>query len=409
MRKTRGGLPTLREVQKEEAKASAQTRSRRIKIVSLAAIAAVVLGVVAVIVYNLINSAAASDSRISSLVPDNADTVVVTPSSKEWWIKVTKMAPLEFGINALDPYAKGMDITSLGYARFDDTKEREIGFTGPVRGVYIESSSQEGAQKIENWLLEEKGASVRGTFRSDKVVYVTYNWVSEFAAPEKNVESRSDFSLDDPKSQGAMWINFDNQIDSLSGKDNPQKPLVSTYFQKTFALKQGTVWSGTSSNGVTWEGEYVRGGIDMNLFDPENARSALADTQKSLGGGETNDGQSVKILDNGLYSLILHSGARKTGEEVNFGAAEVVSGDFAVKDEKLGAAIEPGQWNTAALGLSGQNEGVTKIDMSLSDSEMNMVFRYGSDVAVDDIPEAPATIPPDATFIPIEIGPPANQ
>ena len=409
MRKTRGGLPTLREVQKEEAKASAQTRSRRIKIASLAAIAAVILGVIVVVVYNLINAAAAPDSRISSLVPDNADTVVVAPSSKEWWTKVTKMAPLEFGLSALDPYSKGLDINSLGYSRFDDTKEREVGFTGPVRGVYIESSTQEGAQKIENWLREEKGATVRATFRNDTVVYVTYNWVTEFEAPEKNVESRSDFSLDDPKSHGAMWVNFDNQIDSLSGKDNPQKPLVSTYFQKTFALKPGTVWSGTSSDGVTWEGEYVRGGIDMNLFDPENARSALADTQQSLGGGNTDNGQSVKVLDNGLYSLILHSGARKTGEEINFGAAEVVSGDFAVKDEKLGAAIEPGQWNTAALGLSGQSEGVTKIDMSLSDSEMNMVFRYGTDIAVDEIPEAPTTIPSDATFVPIEIGPPANQ
>jgi hypothetical protein len=236
-------------------------------------------------------------------------------------------------------------------------------------------------------------------------VYVTYNWVTEFDAPQKNVESRSDFDLEESKSNGAMWISFDNQIDTLSGKDNPEKPLVTKYFEKTFALKPGTSWSGTSSNGVTWEGEYVTGGLDMGLFNPEDARSALAGTQEELAGGVQADGQSVKVLDNRLYGLILHSGARKTGDSTNFGASEVISGDFAVKDEKLGAAIEPSQWNTAVLGLSGQNEGVTKIDMSLSDSGMNLVYRYGSDITVEDIPEPMTTIPADATPVEMEIEP----
>lgn len=404
MRKSKGGLPTLRELQKEEEKASTLKRSRRNKVIALAVIAAALLGVIGFAVYNMVNAASSPESRISSLVPENADTVVVAPSSKEWWDKVTKMAPLEFGVSALDPYEKGMDITSLGYARFDDTKKREIGFTGPVRGIYIQSSTEEGATKIENWLLDERGAEVRSTFRQGTVVNVTYNWVTEFDAPQKNVESRSDFSLEDSQSDGSMWINFDNQIDSLSGKDNPEKPLVTKYFEKTFALKPGTSWSGTSSDGVTWEGEYVRGGLDMNLFNPEDARSALAGTQETLAGGKQ-DGQQVKILDNRLYSLILNSGARKTGESVNFGAVEVVSGDFGVKDEKLGVAIDPSQWNTAVRGLSGQTEGVTKIDMSLSDSAMNLVFRYGADITVEDIPEPIASIPADATPVEMEIEP----
>lgn len=404
MSRIMNGLPTRRETEKEEKKRSAAELSRRRKLGFVIGSVIVVLLTIAFVVYKMISSAIAAEaSHIPTVVPAQADTVVVAPSSKEWWSNVTNMAPLTFGIHDLDPYSAGLNIDHLGYSRSVDTVKRDVTRTGPVRSVYIESPTEDDAIKVEKWLSSSKGGEGRGVYRSGNIVEVTYNWINSFEAPAQTVASRSDFSMSQDKTKGAMWVNFDNQVDALAGMDSPNKGLVQEYFQKTFALKSGTAWSGTSTDGVAWAGEYSAGGIDMALFDPDTIRAKLMGTQKEIG---TSTG-TVKALSNNLYSLVMHSGVKKTGDSKNNGAVEVPVIDPAVKNEKLRAAIQPSQWNAAVLGLSAQDEGVNTIAFSMSDSEMKVVFRYGATAKVSDMPAFDTAVP-NQTVVPITRNPPGK-
>ena len=386
MRKNTGGLPTLKEAKKEEDRLLAQDKKRRYKKAGIIAAAVAVAACLGFVAYNFISTAGADESKILALVPDNADTVVITPSSADWWSDVTNMAPLTYSVNELDPYAAGLQIKHLGYSRADDRAERDVQTSDPLRSIYLESPTEDDSAKVEAWLKEAKGKESRAVFRDGTVVQITQNWVKELEVPEKNVKSRSDYSMNVSDSKGNMWINYDNQVDSLAGAENPEKPLVSSYFQKSFALKNGTVWTGDSSDGITWTGKYTSGGIDMNLYDPQTSRSELAGTQKEIVSGTT-DGQTMKIVENRLYSLIINSGVKKTGDETNYGAVEVKSIDKPVHDEKLGAVIEPSQWNRAVLGTGALTEGISKMTFSMSKSEMTVVFTYGGYGMTPDMPD----------------------
>lgn len=386
MRKNTNGLPTLKEAEKEAAKASAAQKSRRYKKAGIIAVVVAVVIVLGFMAYNYISSAQANDSRIPSLVPANADTVVLTPSSSDWWSDVTNMAPLTFGVNELDPYAAGLQIKTLGYARADDVVERDVRTTDPVRSIYVESPTEEDAAKVEAWLKESAKSEARAVYRNGTVVQITHNWIKEFEVPTSNVESRGDYSLGEADTEGVMWVNYANQVDSLAGADNPQKALVASYLKKSFALKDGTVWSGKSNDGITWNGKYTSGGVDMNLYDPEAARQELVATQEEIVSKEETNGKG-SIVDNGLFSFIINSGVKKTGENTNYGAVEVTGVENPVNDEKLAAIIEPSQWNRAALGTGALTEGVRKMSLSMSNSEMTMVLIYGGYAMTPDMPE----------------------
>lgn len=238
---------------------------------------------------------------------------------------------------------------------------------------------------------------MRAVFRNANVVKVTSNWVTEYEAPEKAVSSRSDYSLGKVEDKAQMWINFDNQIDAISGKDNPQRGLVENYFRKSFALKQGTAWAGTSHDGVTWYGAYKSGGIDIKAFDPEVNDRELQGTKKELAPGTSS---TFKVYDNKLYSLIMHSGFKNAETGKTYGPVQV-GGGAPVKNEKIAASIEPSQWNTAALGLGASNEGTSKMTYSFSESEMSLVITYGAAGITPELPDFKSIDSPDVTILPI--------
>lgn len=393
------GLPTIRERQKEEAKSASEEKTRRRK--KFAGIAAVVVGlsILGVFVYGLISSSvAAGASRLPSVISADSDTVVIAPSSKQWWDRITNMAPLTFKINNLDPSKADLNITKLAYARNVDSKDREVPKTGPVRSVFIESPTADDAAKVQDWINASDGKESRSVLRNDNIVQVTYNWVHEFEVPEKNVSSRSDYSLDVSGSSAGMWINFTNQVDVLAGKDNPQRQIIDDYIKKSFALKPGTVWSGTSEDGVTWKGKYTSGGFDLSLFDPQAVQTELAGTQKLIAG---KDNEGVNVKENNLYSFLINSGFKKTGTSENYGATPVPENSSPVNDEKLSAVILPSQWNNAAMGLGAKDEGVNTMIFSMADKEMNIVLRYGNNAIQIDMPSFTTKDAPNVTHVDI--------
>lgn len=393
------GLPTQREVRKEEEKLAKTERSRRRKTAAVVISILSVLGILGFVAYRMIAAAIdAEASKVPHVIPSSADTVVVAPNTKEWWSNITNMAPLTFNVQKLDPSSADLNIERIAYARFPDAGERDVANTGPVRSIYMESPSEEDAVKVESWINGSDGGEQRAVHRSGTIVQITYNWINSFETPSESLSSRDDFSMSEDAKNGQMWMDFDNQIDSLSGINNSDKPVVKEYFQKNFALKDRTVWSGESNDGVSWSGKYVRGGMDINLFDPEASRKSLMATQKEIGGNEN----GFKAYENNLYSLIINSGFKKSGENTNHGAVEVPVVEPAVKDEKLTAVVEPSQWNTAVMGLSAQNEGVNRIAFSMSGSAMNLVLRYGANAKVS---EMPAFQTPGENTTPVEITP----
>jgi hypothetical protein len=398
MRKNSNGLPTIREQHKIFEKMESQSKSRNRKRLLIIGSSLIVLAVVIFVVVKMIAAAIAADSsQIPGAIPSSADTVVVAPSSSDWWSDVTNMAPLTFNIHDLDPYSAGLNIEYLGYSRSVDNSSREVSRTGPIRSVYIESPTDEDAAKIESWLEESKGNEGRGVHREGSIVQVTYNWITQFEKPNEAVTSRSDFSLDRDKKKAFMWVNFNNQVDSLAGADNPHKELVSEYFAKSFAFKDQTTWSGGSFDGVSWEGKFVAGGMDIDQFEPEAVRNKLVGTRKEIA---SVDGGSSRIYENSLYSLIVNSGFQQNKDSVRNGGVEVPEVAPAVKDEALRAVIQPSQWNVAVNGFSAQDEGVNRIAFSIAKNKMNMVFRYGANAMVSEMPEF-ATITPDVTIVPI--------
>lgn len=391
------GLPTLKEARKQEEKSEKDKRSRLRKIYAVSAAVVLALGAGVVATSNAVTAAEAAKTHISDFVPDTADTVVLAPSSKEWWDKVNKMTTLDLGVNDLDPYAAGLQIKTIGYSRTADTTARTLGMTGAIRSIYLESSTDDEASAVEKWFGETSGFASRSVVRKDNVVRITNSWVTDFAIPEKSVSSRSDYSMNKVDDKGLMWINFDNQINSLTNSKTENKPLVEDYFRKSFAVKQGTSWSGSSSDGATWYGKYTTGGIDMKQFDPESADKALQATKRELVAGSSSE---VKVYDNGLYTLIMHSGFRNTEKSQNFGPVTV--GDGAkVKNEKVAAVIEPSQWNTAAMGTGAGTEGISKITYSFSDSEMSVVLSYGSSATEPKLPDFKSLDSPGVTILPI--------
>lgn len=397
MGKSTTGRPTLGGIRKQEEKDQIAERSRLRKLYSIIAGVVVVIGITAFLVINSMVAAEAAKSHIPSEIPDTADTVVLTPSSKDWWGKVTSLATLDLELHDLDPYAADLKIKSLGYSRSADTQDRAVLLTGASRVVYIESETEDEAKAVEEWLKTTEGYPMRAVFRNGNVVKVTNNWVTEYESPEKAVSSRSDYSLGKVEDKAQMWINFDNQIDSISGVNNPQRNLVENYFRKSFALKTGTAWAGTSQDGVTWYGTYKSGGIDMKAFDPDVNDKELQGTKKELVPGSSD---TFKVYDNKLYSLIMHSGFKNAETEKSYGAVQV-GGGATVKNEKLAATIEPSQWNTAAMGLGASNEGTSKMTYSFSDTEMSLVIAYGAAGIAPEMPGFQTIDSPEVTILPI--------
>jgi hypothetical protein len=262
---------------------------------SLLVIAAVVW-----LLLSLISQASARqfESRMAQVIPADSDMVVIAPAatadSQKWWETVSGFVSTDTRLDNVKPYEnKEFEVETYGYSRSKNhtpASEETAGIllVGPVQNIYIESSNDESAAKVEDWLINKALGAEYDTVAtrvgniniiSRKTTLDSYSKAMSSNAVSA-ISTRSDFKFQSPM----MWVNFDEQRTVLStGGDELKSGAVNEMFTSGLGIEKGTVWQSTSTDGGDiWEGTYVSGGVKAENINPEKASMAFESDAKTL-------------------------------------------------------------------------------------------------------------------------------
>lgn len=323
-----------------------------------------------------INPAALSLApTVPALAAADSDTVVLAPSTGEWWKKITAMAPASMGLQDLDPAKAGAPVLRLGYSRGPDHATHEIPNTGPLRLLYLEEANAEDANTVANWLRYQPRFDNRRVHVQDRTVIVGQSWDDAYAVPEKGMQSLAAYKPGDGTAQGSMWMNVDQEIVALTGgADTKSGKVYSAVLAKGIGFKAGTTWTGFSDNGDVWSGDFTSGGVDKAQINFDNARAAVDADRKVLAEGK--DGSvTTRLVDAGTGTMLY--GAAITADGKTMGGASTKN--FPMVDNQVVSVINNvTTWTAAATGTYSGPESINQRTISANEKSMVVGFTYGS-------------------------------
>jgi hypothetical protein len=298
------------------------------------AIAGASLLVTAAVVWLLLSliaqaSARQFESRMAQVIPSDSDMVVIVPAatadSQKWWESVSGFVSTDTRLNNVKPYEnKEFEVETYGYSRSKNhtpPSEETAGilFAGPVQNIYIESSNEASAAKVEDWLTNtalETGYDTVATRVGNINIISRKATLDSYSNSMKDnavsaIATRGDFKFQSPM----MWVNFDEQRTVLStGGDELKSGAVNEMFTSGLGIEKGTVWQSTSTDGgAIWKGNYVSGGVKAGNINPEKASIAFESDAKNVS-TQTNRGDpnapakaatgEVTIIAPGLSAML---------------------------------------------------------------------------------------------------------
>lgn len=288
---------------------------------------------VGAIVWLLLSLAAQSshrfESRMAEVIPSDSDTVVIAPAStadsQKWWESISRFVSKETRLDNVKPYEnKDLSVENYGYSRSKNhavTSDKTAGaiLTSPIENIYIESTDEASATKVQEWLMN-KALDAKYDTTTKRVGNV--NIISRKATLDSysetmdkktvsGISTRSDFAFRSPM----MWVNFDEQRTVLSaGGDEQKRGAINEMFTSGLGIEKGTIWESTSTDGGTiWKGNYVSGGVKSSNINSEKASMAFESDAKKVS-TQTNRDQpnaplkaatgEVSIIDPGLSAML---------------------------------------------------------------------------------------------------------
>lgn len=269
------------------------------------------------------------ESRMAEVIPSDSDMVVIAPAatadSQKWWESVTGFVSKETRLDNVKPYEnKEFEVETYGYSRSKNhavasEKTAALVMSSPVQNIYIESSNDASATKVEEWLTHSALAANYDTVATRvgniNIISRKQTLDSYTEARDKKtvsaISTRGDFKLQSPM----MWVNFDEQRTVLSsGGDELKSGAINEMFTSGLGIEKGTVWQSTSTDGgAIWKGNYVTGGVKASNINPEKASVAFESDAKTVSTQTNRDVPNapakaatgeVSIIDPGLSAML---------------------------------------------------------------------------------------------------------
>lgn len=324
---------------------------------------------------------ASGPSAIDTLVPSDADTLVITPAGKDWWPKIQAMAVPESNLGGVDLAAADLEIEHLGYSRSPDHTERELDMAGPLRLLYIETPSAEAAASVEDWMSTADGFDNRRVYVEGDIVVVAPSWVADYSVPETSLAETEDVGSEVSKGKATLWMNVDQEAASLA-VDEASAESYTDLLRTAYGFQEGTTWLGISDDGASWAGKFRAGGVDPEQIDFDGVEERLRSGEVVL--QEVVEQQTkYEIIDPGMGAILSVSGFSSPTQERALGG-DVSAIDFPqVDDAVVSSYADVSNWNQAITGMGAPREGVSARYISANTDEMVVSFSYGLDMVTD--------------------------
>ena len=324
---------------------------------------------------------ASGPSAIDTLVPSDADTLVITPAGKDWWPKIQAMAVPESNLGGLDLAAANLEIEHLGYSRSPDHAERELDMAGPLRLIYLETPSTEAAATVGDWMSEAEGFDNRRVYVEGDIVVIAPSWVADYSVPETSLAETEDVGSEVSKGKATLWMNVDQEAASLA-VDDASAASYTDLMRTAYGFQEGTTWLGLSDDGASWEGKFRSGGVDPEQIDFEGVEERLRSGEVVL--QQVVEQQTkYEIIDPGMGAILNISGFSSPTQERSLGG-DVSAIDFPqVDDPVVSSYADVSNWNQAITGMGAPREGVSARYISANTDEMIVSFSYGLDMVTD--------------------------
>jgi len=335
-------------------------------------------------------------SKLAEVIPSDSDMVVIAPAatsdSQKWWESVSGFISSDTRVENVKPYTnKDFEVETYGYSRSKNhipasDKTAGLLLSGPIQALYIESASDAGATKVQNWLkntaLDTQYDTTTTRVGNINIIFRQSSLDGYSVSMKNNVSSsistRSDFKFQSPM----MWINFDEQRTVLStGGNDAKTAAIDEMYTNGLGISKGTVWEATSKDGGNvWAGNYVSGGVKASNIDSAKATSAFESDAKTVSSQTNKDDPNapakaakteLSIVNPGLaamldYIRIDYSDKSKTAIGQSNGRPD--SGSSLVA-----ADLQLSAWNN----LTGDNLGENGYSMqSIRASENNMSISF---------------------------------
>ena len=244
-----------------------------------AAVLAAVAGVAAGIGTGLVPAAGtAGESSISSIAPDDTETLVVAPATDEWWDRVSPLMQPSMKIDSLNPGDAGVDLEYIGYSRSVNHNQEGQDVYQSLRRFYVETSSEDDAKTVAKWLSASEGYENRKVDTSGDIVIISHGSGGEFKVPDRSVADILGEGVTPKGSKSSMFKN--PQAEGYATTGSPESTgaeALSAVYAKGLGLDAGTTWVGTSSNGKEWTGGYRTGGARTDRLDLSGLSRQLED------------------------------------------------------------------------------------------------------------------------------------
>lgn len=350
-----------------------QKRNRRLAAAGAALAALVAAGALGLGSYLKSEGAGSEASSIPELVPADADTLVIAPFSAMWWDKVAPMDEPNKMLPELKPAEADLAIEYIGYSRSLDTEDHGTPFTLPLRLFYVETPSEQDAEKVADWLGTQTAAENR-TLAIEGDIVVVGSSTTTYKAPAESVMSLE--AYDPPRSTGeaAMWMNTGREAVSLTGDgNNGNAAAYASLLSSGFGFETGTKWSGTSTDGKAWAGKFAEGGVNPEAINFEKAVQSLAATEEVLAAVDGPTG-TAEVIKPGV-SAILESASFIAGGK-HMGALNDPAGSTDLKDPLVTVTSDVTAWNAAISGVHMANENLAERTLTATADEMVISYSY---------------------------------
>lgn len=245
-----------------------------------AAAIAAAAGITAGIGTGLIPAAAgpSGESRISSIAPDDSETLVIAPANDKWWDRVAPLMQPSMKIDGLDPDDAGLDLEYIGYSRSVNHNQAGQDSYQSLRRFYVEAANEEDAQAAARWLSTAEGSENRRVDTDGDVVIVSHGSGGEFKRPARSVADVLGETVTPDGSKSSMFKNPQAEGYVATGSaDSVGAEALSAVYTKGLGLDEKTTWVGTSSDGEEWTGGYRAGGSRADRLDFSGLGKQLED------------------------------------------------------------------------------------------------------------------------------------
>ncbi len=298
-------------------------------------------------------------STIPSLAPADAATMIITPAGKTWWGSVVAAAPLSYGLAGLD--AATQPIVHYGYTLSPDVVKRDIPLTGPLRLVYLETASVQDADKVGEWVRTARGFEGRRVTVHGTIVIISASWAPQVPAPVASMASNKAFTGGLRTDKAVMFYSPDAEATTLTSTQVGMKSKsLNEFFHTGVGFETGTAWTGTSTDGRIWRGNFSAGGIDVAQVDLMKTEADLKKTSKTLGTLKTNqtpkNGIQYSVVDPGDSAILNYSSIRLVGTDKALGSGQVAAEISAPDNAAVTYSTDYSQFFGAATGLEGSSE-----------------------------------------------------